>query len=476
MHSAIKHPALIQGGMGIGVSNWELAKAVSCTGSLGIISGTASDTIMIRRLQDGDSGGHVRRALASFPHAIAVREVLRKYFRPEGRAVGQPYLLLPLYQHVTSVFRQLITSMGTFVEVFLAKEGHTGKVGINLLTKIQLPTLPSIFGALLAKVDYLCMGAGIPKEVPGVLQAIINWQPASMKHEIIGDSSEVIEHVHINPQAMLPDYQPELSRPYFFPIVSSHSLATMLVRKAAPIDGLVIEDHIAGGHNAPPRDSKIQTQHEEPRYGQRDAPDFAAIRALGVPFWIAGGMGRRDGVEDAKALGAHGIQVGTPFAFCRESGVSPLLKQEAIKQILAGTASVRTEPDFSPTGYPFKVLDLENTLSRPEIYQRRRRACDLGYLREAYRKNSGGIGYRCPAEPVEDFVKKGGELERTCDKKCLCNGLIATVGQPQIHDKAVEPAIVTCSSDLRFMGDLLAAKGDNYSARDVVEFLLPAAG
>ena len=61
------HPLIIQGGMGVGVSNWVLAKAVSLRGQLGVVSGTCVDTLLVRRLQDGDEGGHMRRAMAAFP-------------------------------------------------------------------------------------------------------------------------------------------------------------------------------------------------------------------------------------------------------------------------------------------------------------------------------------------------------------------------------------------------------------------------
>jgi nitronate monooxygenase len=49
-----------------------------------------------------------------------------------------------------------------FVEVFLAREGHTHPVGINYLEKVQIPHLPSIYGAMLAGAGYVLMGAGIP--------------------------------------------------------------------------------------------------------------------------------------------------------------------------------------------------------------------------------------------------------------------------------------------------------------------------
>ncbi|MDG4862734.1 hypothetical protein P8605_31820, partial [Streptomyces sp. T-3] len=52
-------PQVIQGGMGVGVSGWQLARAVSRTGQLGVVSGTALDAVLARRLQLGDPGGDV---------------------------------------------------------------------------------------------------------------------------------------------------------------------------------------------------------------------------------------------------------------------------------------------------------------------------------------------------------------------------------------------------------------------------------
>ena len=52
--------------------------------------------------------------------------------------------------------------VANFVEVYLAREGHDHPVGINYLEKIQPPHLPSIYGAMLAGVSYVLMGAGIP--------------------------------------------------------------------------------------------------------------------------------------------------------------------------------------------------------------------------------------------------------------------------------------------------------------------------
>src|SRR5512132_1228657 len=115
--------------MGAAVSNWKLAQAVSRLGQLGVVSGTALDTVFTRRLQDGDPGGHMRRAMSAFPiHGVAER-ALRKFYLPYGRAADQPYRLLPMYRQHVSRERQQLTMLANFVEVFLAKEGHSNPVG-----------------------------------------------------------------------------------------------------------------------------------------------------------------------------------------------------------------------------------------------------------------------------------------------------------------------------------------------------------
>ena len=73
-------PKLIQAGMGIAVSDWNLARTVSKLGHLGVVSGTAIDSVFVRRLQSGDPGGHTRRALAHFPHKAMSERLLNKYF------------------------------------------------------------------------------------------------------------------------------------------------------------------------------------------------------------------------------------------------------------------------------------------------------------------------------------------------------------------------------------------------------------
>ena len=67
----------------------------------------------------------------------------------------------------------------------------------------------------------------------------------------------------------------------------------------------------------------------------------------------------------------------------------------------------------SPTGFPFKVVQLAGTLADETVYTDRRRLCDLGFLRQrglskADADGSRHLFQRCPAAPLEDFIGKRG--------------------------------------------------------------------
>jgi NAD(P)H-dependent flavin oxidoreductase YrpB (nitropropane dioxygenase family) len=172
-------------------------------------------------------------------------------------------------------------------------------------------------------------------------------------------------------------------------------------------------------------------------------------------------------------LGAHGVQVGTAFALCRESGMSADLKAALLRASAAGQVSVRTDPRASPTGMPFKVAGLPGTLSQESVYAQRVRRCDIGYLRRPFRDADGRIGYRCPAEPETDFQAKGGQPDDGARRMCLCNGLLATVGLGQRRASGYqEPPLVTAGDDLRTIARFSGGTGAPYSAADVVAELL----
>ncbi len=458
--------------MGVSVSNWRLAKTVSLLGQLGVVSGTAMDTVMVRRLQDGDPGGLVRRALAAFPFQQWVKPVLDKYFQPEGRG-RQPYKRIPMPGQLGDTASQILHVLGGYVEGFLAKEGHPGLVGINLLTKLQIPTLGTLYGAMLAGVDYVLMGAGIPREIPEALDKLSVGETASLKLDVTGWTGADAPRLHFNPLEIAGQAQ-TLKRPGFLPIIASNSLATLLARKVTgTIQGFVIEGPTAGGHNAPPRGAPVFDERGQPVYGERDVVDLEQIKALGLPFWLAGGTGSPEALERAINQGAAGIQVGTLFAYSQESGFEAGLKARVLEQAARGEVSVFTDPKASPTGFPFKVAEVAGTLSQPEVYQRRTRVCDLGYLREPYQAAEGKIGFRCASEPIDQYLAKGGDPANTEGRKCLCNALLAAVGQGQVQKNGdLELPLVTSGDDLERIGSFVKQFGTQYSARDVVAYLL----
>jgi len=460
--------------MGAGVSGWKLARAVSRCGQLGVISGTAIETILARRLQLGDPDGALRRACRHFPLPAVAGRVLERYFIDGGKAADEPFKLVPIYSADPGRNLLELTVLANFVEVFLAKKGHDGLVGINLLEKIQLPTLPSLFGAMLADVDYVFMGAGIPRAIPGILDELAAGRPVRLKLDVEDATPDREFACTFDPAEFCAGAPPVLRRPQFIAVISSATLAITLARKSTgAVNGFVVEGSSAGGHNAPPRGPMRLDAQGEPIYGERDAADLQKIRALGLPFWLAGSYGRPGKLAEALALGAAGIQVGTAFAFCEESGIDPHWKRQVVAASRRGDVAVFTDPAASPTGFPFKVVQMEGTSSDPAILKSRERGCDLGYLRHLHQKPDGKLGCRCPGEAVGNYLQKGGVEADTVGRKCVCNGLLATIGLGQIRDGGrQEKPLLTAGDDVARLAEFLPPGGEIYSAAEVIDRLL----
>ncbi len=460
--------------MGVGVSNWKLAQAVAKCGQLGVVSGTAIDNVLLRRLQDGDPGGDMRRALDHFPFPEMAARIRDAYYIPGGKAPNASYRRLPEQKMELTRAACELHIVANFVEVFLAKEGHQNPIGINYLEKIQRPHLPSMYGAMLASVDYVLMGAGIPLKVPGALDALARYDTATYPLAVKGAGAEDHFTLTFNPLEYVEGEAPELKRPFFLAIISSNTLATtMLKRASGKVDGFVVEGHIAGGHNAPPRGKLELDANGEPIYGERDTVDLAKLAELNVPFWLAGGYGSADGVRRALEAGAAGVQVGTAFAFCADSGLADDYRLSVLRDARVGKAKIYTDARASPTSFPFKVIHVDGSLSDPDVYKARPRICDLHYLQEAYKTADGGVGFRCASEPLTTFVAKGGDPAESPGRKCLCNALMANVGLAQHRPgNRVEQPLVTAGNDVSKLARFLPEEGLHYTAADVLRILL----
>ncbi len=459
------------------VSNWHLARTVSSLGQLGVVSGTGLDQVFSRRLQDGDQSGLIRHALSHFPFPKMAGRVLDELFVPGGKPKAAVYKPLPLpYAKEKRKFYELCI-LSNFVEVFLAREGHDHPVGINYLEKIRMPHLPSLYGAMLAGAAVVIVGAGIPMDFPHAIAAFSRHQPASYPLPVAGATSAFAGAVlRFDPADFIEAgiVLPELNVPDFLPIVSTDALATILMRKVGEgIQGFVVEGATAGGHNAPPRGRHAMTEDGQPVYGARDLPDLSVFRKLGLPFWLAGGCGSREALARACSEGAAGVQVGTPFALCSDSGLAPEMRLALLEQARAGRTRVFTDPLASPTGFPFKVAALPGTLSDEAVYQQRVRRCDLGFLQDPYVRADGTVGYRCAAEPIEAYLAKGGSREDTIGRTCICNGLMSAAGYPQVlADGTHEPPILTLGDDYLNIHRFFRAGNPVFSAADVVRDIL----
>ena len=473
MRSTSSYPTIIQGGMGIAVSSWQLAKEVSTAGELGVISGTAIDSVVARRLQDGDLTGDIRRAMAAYPHQDTIKEITDRFYIEGGRAEGKPYLDVPKLSIKGNLFSNKLLAVASFVEVWLAKEGHNGLIGMNILEKIQLAIPAQLYGAMLADVDYILIGAGIPAQVPHLLNEISQGNKVAMKVDVADTKDK--HYLHFDPRTLGLDNFP-IKRPLFLAIVTSHALVAYLNKdEETKPDGYVIEYHVAGGHNAPPRAKNHVNDEGEAVYNELDIPNLEKIHASGSPFWLAGGYATPEKVKEAISYGAQGVQVGSLFALANESGFTNENRSSILVSLADPTMRVMTDASASPTGFPFKVIQNNQTLSNDNLYKERTRICDLGYLRTMFQREKGGIGYRCPAEPLDNYEFKNGEVDQAQGSKCLCNALMADIGLGQVRpDGRTEISLLTFGSDLDGPRALRQLHPDGWNAVQALNFLKSA--
>ncbi len=470
MESYTALPKVIQGGMGVNVSGWHLARSVSLLGGRGTISGVVLQRLLPRVLQLGDPGGHMRRALSHFPFPHISEPLIKIYFVEGGIPKGKSFKSVPMFTVNPTSLLIALTVCSNFAFVWLAKENNPNPISINYLEKIAMHHVYAITGAMLAGVDYITMGAGIPLQIPKLIDDIYNGREASYRVPVIGD--DIKSHtMKFDAEKFFGDRLPKMKKPGFVPIIASNLLANMFMKKlpAGSIDGFVVEEPTAGGHNAPPRKLLLGAQGEPlPVYGEKDFVDYPLLAKLGIPFWIGGSHASPEKLKWALSVGASGIQAGSIFALCEESGMNPELRKKIRKLGFNNELTIRTDMRISPTGFPFKVVELGETIADSGVYNERARICNQGELVSLYEKADGTIGYRCASEPLTNFFVKGGNVADCEGRGCLCNGLMSAVdlGNPS------EAPIITMGDDLSFLKLIMKDDEGDYFAQDAMNYLL----
>ena len=222
----------------------------------------------------------------------------------------------------------------------------------------------------------------------------------------------------------------------------------------------------------------------QPIYGAKDEADLAAIRAVGIPFWLAGGYGSRPKLQEALAAGANGVQVGTVFALSEESGMKPEYRSAILAAHEKRRGRCRSgahDHHFHRPAFPSRSPNSQDTLSEDDVYANRRRICDIGMLQQRGFSKPDEHGQRtlfqrCPSAPIESYVKNRGLERNTEERRCLCNGLLSSVGLGQVKEiqgeLVEEPAIVTLGNHLDGVRRLSRQGQTHYHVQDVVADIL----
>jgi nitronate monooxygenase len=460
MHNLIDAmPRLIQAGMGVRISSAQLANATARLGALGVVSGVGLRHVVIEEVRAGNE--EVIEAASTFPLGQYVEELLA--FAP-GEANHNRSAPMDVPDPERAARPRRLSAISAYTEVVRARKGHHGKVGINVMWKCALTVLPTIYGAMLAGVDALLCSAGVPMELPGILRSIRAGEDLAYA-PLSGTGTHVrLEIAADRAASLLASTKP----PRMMPVLSNYALPKRILdvwereyAGARPF-AFILENHQAGGHNAPPRNKTD--------FGEQDEIDgyFDKVRGLGVPIYVAGafpGGGTHADLARWMERGAYGIQVGSRFALCEESGMRRDLKDQVIEGNARGETQVRTDQRVSPTGYPFKYVPLPNTMADRTLYEQRRRICNRGYLLQSRFETlpDGTVKetYLCPGMPARQYVKLGGSPEDLTDRICLCNALLSTAG----FFTASEPPLVT-------LGVSGMQVKERLTARQVVEEIL----
>jgi len=321
--------------------------------------------MVTRGLQNGDPDGALRRALGRFPFPAMARAMIERHFIPGGSPPGE---VSPAADALAPLSRDheayLVAS--SFAYVSLAKEGHDNPVGINLLEKAQMFTLPVLYGAMLAGVGFVLMGAGVPRSIPGALDRMARGEAAALALHVEDEVPGQEATTGFDPASFCGVRRPCWSARGSWRSSPRHRWRRCSCgsRTAAWMASSSRDTPRAG--TTPRRGGSRAGGGDEPVYGDRDIPDLAAMRPSGSRSGWRAPMERGRPPSRPAGRGA-GDPGGNRLCVLRGVGDPSRPQAAGPRGEPSRQARVRTDSHASPTGFPFKIVSLEGTLSRRRL-------------------------------------------------------------------------------------------------------------
>jgi nitronate monooxygenase len=312
---------IVQGGMGIGISRRRLANAVANEGGFGNLSSAGLDKIISKE---------------------------------KGRKIS-------IYDAIRE-------------ECEIAKS-QGGYIGINIMEAVVRDYVDSVRAAIDAKIDAICVGAGLPLSLPSIQN---------------------------------PGYTA------LIPIISSYRALEAICKRWERFsyrpDAAVLEGPKAGGHLGF-------------KFHEIFSPEFTleklfprvkevAMKYGDFPIIVAGGIYTHDDHMAWQRAGADGCQYGTRFLATHESSASDPFKEAVIncsEEDIVIAESINNPPG-SPCKLPFRVI------KQSPMFQKSKLCTPLCVEKYVLQKDSEGKLTQCPAKhDNENYF-------------CICRALFSAAG------------------------------------------------
>lgn len=293
------------GGMGVDISNTDLALVATRLGGIGHISDAMSPTVTDRRYKTS----FVKNKVKLYKHTVGQTDKSEVQFDLAHIASAQAI-------HVTKTMDQ--------------KQGD-GLIYINVMEKLgmnnpKMTLQVRMKSAMDAGIDGITLSAGL----------------------------------HLGSMALVQDH-PRFRDVHFGIIVSSVRALHLFLRKNKILnrlpDYIIVEGPLAGGHLGFGIDD---WQNYDIYSLTAEVSNWVKEQELDIPVIAAGGIFTGTDAVSAIETGAAGVQVATRFTITKECGLPDDVKQEYVKTD-KDNIEVNT---ISPTGYPMRMLKNSPTICK----------------------------------------------------------------------------------------------------------------